>query len=218
MENKFIRFSGICLIIGSLLMIITMVLHPSGGSIEHILKISTILMVSHSLAIFSLPFVGFGFYGLSMALLTENKISILAFIISCQGLIAGMLAAMINGLTLPLFLSNFSANEIEQNNNVISPIIKYGSSINHPLDYILIVGLFLAIGIWSVLIILGAKFPKWVGYFGISLLLLGILGIFFQYNFIALSGFRIVVFGMATWIIIIGVLMSRVNEVSGKSI
>jgi len=208
MENRFIKVAGLSLIIGSFLLIITMVLHPSGGSIEHILKIRKVIIASHSLAIFSLPFVAFGFYGLSNLLLTKSKISILAFIIFSFGLVAGMVAATINGLTIPIFLSNYS-NEIDQNLNIIKPLLKFGFAINKPLDYILITASSISIGIWSVLIIRTSKMPKWVGYYGLSFLLLGIIATILQFNFITLLGFRVFIFGMVSWIIITGVLMIK---------
>jgi hypothetical protein len=202
METEFRKFSGISLIVGSILMVATMVLHPSGGHIEHILKIKPIIIVSHSLAIFSLPFIAFGFWGLSTALLTKNKISFLSFIISCFGLFAAMIAATINGLTLPLFLSQIAPQNIDL--NIINPISTYGRNINIPMDYILLIAFGLSISIWSVLIIQSEKFPKWIGYYGISLILFGVFAIFNKYNFIGLFGFRIIIFGIVSWIISVG--------------
>jgi hypothetical protein len=186
-------------------LIVTMVLHPSGGSIEHILKIKGVLMGSHGLAIFSLPFLGFGFWGLSVALQTKNHVSMLGFIVSCFGLVAGMIAATINGLTLPLFISN-PPNETTDT-NTLKAILMYGKYINIPMDYIMIIMLSFAIAIWSFLIVRANLFPKWVGYFGLLLIGFGILGIFLQFNFANLFGFRIFIFGIASWIIGMGYLM-----------
>lgn len=208
MENHFQRSSGFCLIVGSFLLIVTMVLHPSGGSIEHILKIRDVIVVSHSLAIFSLPFVGFGFYGLSMSLLTSSKISLLSFFIAVLGLIAAMLAATINGLTLPLFVSAYSG-EVEQNLDVLKPILRYGFSINKPMDYIFIAASCLSMGIWSVLIIRDATFPRWTGYYGLLLLVLGVAGVVVRFNFIDLFGFRVFVFGLVSWVVSMGVFLIR---------
>jgi hypothetical protein len=212
MENQFKKFSGICLIAGSILLVATMVLHPAGGSIEHMLAISRIAVVSHSLAIFSLPFVCFGFYGLSVSLLSESKVSLLAFIIVCFGLGAAMLAATINGLTLPLFISNYS-NAAEQNIEILRPIMRYGFCINKPMDYIFIAAICLAMGIWSVLIIRSAVFPIWTGYFGLLLLMVATVGMVLQFNFVNLFGFRIFIFGMISWIACIGVLLFRGNRI-----
>ena len=206
MEKQFKQTSGLSLIIGSFVLIATMVLHPSGGSIEHILKIRDVIVVSHSLAIVSLPFVAFGFYGLSVSLLTPSRISILAFIAIAFGLVAAMIAGTINGLTLPMFLSHY-ANELNQNLTVPQAIVRYGFAINKPMDYIFIVASAVSVGIWSVLMIRGSEFPKWVGYYGLSLLLLAMVAAFFRFNFIDLYGFRTVVFGIVSWVVSVGVLM-----------
>jgi hypothetical protein len=209
MEKEFKTLAGISLIIGSVLMTVTMILHPSGGNIDHINKIKTIIMVSHSLAIASLPFITFGFWGLSLTLLTKSKLSMLAFIISCFGLFATMMAAATNGLTLPLFASAVVKNDFDL--SVASPIIHYGSRINMSMDYVMIAALMASIGIWSVLVIRNVSLPSWIGYYGLALLAAGIMAGINQYNFIALIGFRIFVFGVVSWIILmaIKVLMAR---------
>jgi hypothetical protein len=204
MEKEFSKTTGFSLIVSAILMIVTMVLHPSGGSIEHILKIKGVLMGSHGLAIFSLPFVGFGFWGLSVSLQTKNRLSMLGFIMSCFGLVAGMIAATINGLTLPLYISN-APNTLDP--NTLKAVLTYGKYINIPMDYIMIVMLSCSIAIWSFLIIRTGLFPKWAGYFGLLLIGFGILGVFLQFNFVNLFGFRIFIFGMATWIIGMGYFM-----------
>jgi hypothetical protein len=201
MEQEYSKTTGFSLVVSAILLIVTMVLHPSGGSIEQILKIKSVLMGSHGMAIFSLPFVGFGFWGLSVALQTKNHLSMLGFIVSCFGLVAGMIAATINGLTLPLYLSN-APNTLDP--NILKTILTYGKYINIPMDYIMIVSLSFAIAIWSFLIIRTSLFPKWIGSFGLLLIGFGILGIFLQFNFANLFGFRIFIFGMASWIIGMG--------------
>ncbi len=204
MEREFSKTTGFSLIVSAILMIITMVLHPSGGSIEHLLKIKGVLIGSHGLAIFSLPFVGFGFWGLSNLLQTKSQLSMLGFFMSCFGLVAGMIAATMNGLTLPLYVSN-APNTLDS--NTLKAILTYGRYINIPMDYIMIVMLSCGITIWSFLIIRTDLFPKWIGYFGLMLIGFGVLGILLQFNFANLFGFRIFIFGMASWIIGMGYFM-----------
>jgi hypothetical protein len=211
MENSFTKASGISLIAGSLLMIATMVLHPAGGSMEHIFRIRNAAMISHALAIFTLPFMAFGFYGLSALLHTKSRLSILSFIIACFGLLAGMIAATINGLTLPLFVASYSS-QMEQAPALIKPIVQYGSFINKPMDYILMAALSLSIFIWSLLIIRSACFPKWVGYYGMAIIPLGVLAVLFKFDFTSLFGFRVFVFSMTGWILGMGVLMTKSRQ------
>jgi hypothetical protein len=208
MDKSFQKFSGISLIISSILLVLTMVLHPTGGDVKHIMQMHDIAIVAHSLAIFTLPFLAFGFYGLSVALLTNHKISLLAFMFVCFALFAGMIAASINGLILPMFVENY-ANEFEQNINVLKPILKYGSFFNKAMDYVMIIGILVAISIWSVLIIQITKFPKWIGYYGLFLLVIALFGAILDFNFVNLFGFRIFVFGLVSWIVLIGWLMKK---------
>ena len=205
MEKEFSKTTGFSLMLSAILLIVTMILHPSGGSIEHILKIKGVLMGSHGLAIFSLPFLGFGFWGLSLALQTKSCLSMLGFIMSCFGLVAGMIAATINGLALPLLIIN-SPDSLDP--NTLKAILMYGKYINIPMDYIMIIMLSCAITLWSFLIILTGLFPKWIGYFGLLLIAFGILGIFLQFNFTNLFGFRIFIFGIASWIIATGYFLT----------
>jgi len=212
MHKEFNKTAGFSLILGSVLLTITMILHPSGGDIDHILRIKNVIILSHSLAIFSLPFLTFGFYRFHLTLNTKSRISLLAFIIICFGLLAAMIAATINGLTLPLFLSNFTSNET--NIKLINTIRNYGSSINIPMDYILISSMALSTGIWSILIVLTSKYQKWIGYYGILLIVLLVISIFSSLSLVHLSGFRLLIFGFVSWVIITGIsLIIKAKEI-----
>jgi len=211
MENQFYKSTGISLISGALLIIITMVLHPSGGSIEHIIKISKTITIAHSLAIFSLPIILFGFYGLTIALLDKWKLSILAFIIISFGLIAAMFAALFNGLTLPYFLNQYS-ERLEENIEALKPITNYSFAINIPLDYIFIIACCIAILVYAIIILLENKFPKWIGYLGIFISLFAIIGGLTGLVFTSLTGFRIFTFSIAAWILSSGTILLKYNS------
>ena len=126
-------------------------------------------------------------------------------LISC---VAAMIAGAINGLTLPLFLSH-STEAIQSQPELVQSIVRYGAAINQPMDYVFIISILLAMGIWSVLILRTAVFPKWAGYLGISFLSLVLIGLVMKFNFIDLTGFRIFIFGLLSWIVSMGVLMMR---------
>lgn len=204
---EFKRASGICLLLGSLLASATMVLHPIGGDIDHIIKVKHVLIFSHSIAIFCLPFIGFGFWGLSNILQTKSKVSSLAFFILFFGLIAAMVASTINGLVLP----NFASRNWADDNDilVVTTIIGYGHAINISMTYIVITAISLAIGIWSFLIILTNQIPKWVGFFGLTVIAIGLLGVVLKFNFTDLLGFRTFIFGLVSWIMTVGFNMIR---------
>ncbi|TXD84531.1 hypothetical protein ESY86_05590 [Subsaximicrobium wynnwilliamsii] len=211
MENQYYKSTSISLIVGALLIIVTMALHPSGGSIEHIIKISKTIKIAHSLAIFSLPIILFGFYGLTIRLLDKWRLSILAFIIISFGLVAAMFAAIFNGLTLPYFLNQYS-ERLEENIEVLKPITNYSFAINIPLDYIFIVACCLTIMIYSIIILLENKLPKWIGYLGVFIVLFSIIGALTGFIFTSLTGFRIFTFSIAAWILSSGVLLYKSSQ------
>ena len=202
MRNK--RTAGIYLITGSVLLTLTMILHPTGGSIEHILQIKHVAITSHALAIMSLPFLVLGFFGLSKVFL-NGDVTRLAFVVVCFGLVAAMLAAMINGITLPIFLSRISGSDYDP--QVVKAIVSYGFSLNVSLDYILIFSITLSVFIWSLLMIFNNAISKWLGYYGVALCILGALGLIFKFDFISVFGFRIFIFSLVSWLIITGFLM-----------
>lgn len=211
MENHFYKSTGISLISGAILIIITMVIHPSGGSIEYIIKISKTITIAHSLAILSLPIILFGFYGLTKKLLDKWKLSVLAFIIISFGLIAAMFAAIFNGLTLPYFLNQYS-ERLEENIEILKLIANYSFAINIPLDYIFIIACCIAIFIYSIVIFLENKFPKWIGYLGIFIVLFSIIGGLTGFIFTSLTGFRVFTFSIAAWILSSGTLLYKSNK------
>ncbi len=211
MKNDFQKLAGISILLGSVLLLVTMVLHPAGGSIEQILRIKTLIISTHSLAIGTMPILLFGFWGLAKSLDSKNQFSVLGFCFMIFSLFAGMMAAAINGLLLPLFISEeFVANADPK---LIKAILTYGKNFNAAMDYILISGIGIAILVWSVCIIQTGRFKNWIAYLGFLLCLIGLLSSFSTFNFINLFGFRIVVAGICTWFIAIGFSM-----ISSKSI
>jgi len=211
METNFYKTTGLSLTIGSFLAITTMIIHPVGTNIEHIIELSKPLQITHTLAIFCLSFILFGFYGLTHKLSDKRKISTLAFIIIGFGLVAAMLAALFNGLALTFFLNKYSDN-LEQNNAIIKPIVNYGFAINKGLDYVFIVSFCLAISIYSVIMIISKKLPKWIGYFGIVILIFALIGAVTNFMFTSHSGFRIFVFSIAGWILCSGISLIKSNK------
>lgn len=210
MQHHLYKSTGASLVSGSMLVIITMVLHPSGGSLQRIVDISKTITIAHGLAIFSLPFVLFGCYGLSRYLKDKYHLTTLALIIMSFGLMAAMFAALFNGLTLPYFLGLYS-DSLSSNETVLKPIANFSFSINKPLDYIFIIACCVSIFIYSVVIAVEGKFSKWIGYFGIVILLFSLLGLISGFVFTSLTGFRIFTFTLAAWILVTGVMLARVE-------
>lgn len=208
MKISFQKLAGYCLIIGSILMVLTMFLHPSGGNLEHITKIAKVLIISHSIAIFSIPIIAFGFYGLSETLQTSSKSSYLGFTFVGFSLVAVMLAGSINGLILPMYVYKFY-NKMGQNLEIVKLIIGYGSKFNKAMDFVFINGFSIAMLVWSVVIIQTSKLPRWLGFYGFILFTFVIIGFLLDFNFISVWGFSIYIFGIVSWIVFVGYFMVK---------
>lgn len=206
MRTTFEKNTGISLIVGSVLMIVTLILHPAGGSLEHLIRIQKIIIISHSIAILSIPFSFIGFLGLTRRLGTENFFSIVAFSIMSFGLVAVMGAAATNGLALPIFVQHYEGASTETI-EAIRPVMRYNFALNHAFDYIFMGAMCLAIFFWSIAIFRTGRFPQWLGYFGVILSGTAGLLLFSGFDFVGLQGFRIFIFGSVVWIILAGVLL-----------
>jgi hypothetical protein len=164
-NNTTDRKAGISLIVFIVLLVFTMVHHPAGGSIEHLMNVMPILVITHAVAIFSLPFGWVGFRGFTQRLGADNFWSILGFAMVSLALIAALLAGTTNGMVLPIFLQSYK-DASPETMAAINPIMRYGFAINHAFDYIYTGAFCVAILCWSVAIVLTRKLPVWVGWFG----------------------------------------------------
>jgi hypothetical protein len=206
METQFRKSAGICLTIGAVLATLTMAMHPVGGSLADIAHMKSAFTFSHGMAIFCLPFIAFGFWGLSTALTTNSKVSFLAFSIICFGLVAAMIAGTINGLVLPSFASKYASGSVD--GSILHPIRVYGNFINLSMDYIFIGAISLSIIIWSYLIVTKKKLAAWLGYYGLLIVLGTTTALLLKLNFTSVIGFSIYTFCVVSWIIASGVLLT----------
>jgi len=197
------------LLLGSFLMFVTMILHPTGGGgFEGLLRNANFAIIAHSVAIFSVPFSAIGFFGLAQRLDESQLFSRLALAMMLLGLIAAVLAAALNGLAQPMFALEYEGAD-ETTIDSLRPFFRYNMALNHAFDYILIAGMFFSTFLWSIAILQTQAFAKWFGYLGIALFLIGLISIVSGFYFLDLHGFRIFVFGWLIWIVSVGVSILR---------
>ena len=200
--------AGLALIIGSLLMIATMVLHPVGGDFNQLLKIATIGVISHSLAILSVPFVTYGFFGLSLRLKDASFLSFTGFSILFFSMVAVLIAAATNGLILTDFVRSYEGAS-EETIASLAPVFVFLRSLNHAFDYIFMGGLGLAMLFWSIAILRTKAMKSWLGFFGILLVIISLVLFSSGFELLHVAGFRIYIFGNAAWILITGFLLRK---------
>ena len=206
--NHIVRPSGSFLLTGTVLIILTMVLHPSGGSMDHIRQISGIAIGSHSIAIASVPFLIFGTFGLTWHLRDKVILSYFAFTVFCIGGIIVILAATVNGLVLPVFVEKYATSD-KETIDIVKVILGYNHTLNQSFDWIFIASASVSTLLWSVAILAGGGLPRWSGLLGILTGGISLVMFFAGFVFTDLGGFRIFMTGFSLWLIIIAVLLMR---------
>lgn len=212
MNNTFEKRAGIALIIFIILLLCTMVLHPAGGNIEYLIKITGVIVTTHSIAILSLPVGWIGFWGLTRRIGTNHTGSMLAFAMASLGLVAVLLAAAANGLILPIFLQHYKDADPETI-TAIKPILRYSFAINHAFDYIYTGAFCLAILGWSISILLTGKLSKWIGWLGIAISIAVVVIVVSGIAVNSLQGMRIFVSTIVIWILLAGIALYKQQEV-----
>lgn len=207
METFSKKLTGLGLSIGSLMAVMVMVLHPPGGSLQHIVNISGVLIFSHSLAIACMPLIAFGLWGLSRTLYGPDRLSVLALMFSIWGLGSATLAGTINGLVLPQFAAQFVDGGTDAAS--LDAVLHYGSYFNKSLGYIFMAAITVAILLWSIAVLSTKHLTRWLGYYGLIVGIIGLLALCSSSNMSSLSLFSTFVFGMVSWLLAAGLLLIR---------
>ena len=200
--NTFEKNAGFSLIAGAILLVITMVVHPTGIEDGY----TVINVVAHSIAIAAIPFCLFGFWGVYRHFKIGDFLSGIAFSAIAAGLFAGLLAATINGLAFSFFMERYQDASTESG-ELVHAILDYSFALNNGLSYVFIGMLSGAVLFWSIAIIRTRTFPKWTGYYGLLLVTLVLILFHTHFNFMHVGGFSIIIFGLVSLIVSIGYFM-----------
>ncbi len=195
-------------------MIVTMILHPVGGDFDHLLRIATVGIIAHAIAILSLPFVTYGFWGLTERI-GFSFLSKLSFTFILFGLFAVMLAAALNGLILMDFVKSYEGSS-EETIASLKPIFRLIRSFNHAFDFIFIGAVCISTILWSVSILRTKKLAIWLGWFGISISILAVVFLILGSVFVDLHGFRSFIFGWVAWVVAAGSIMIKQEKQYGN--
>lgn len=213
MNNLSDKKSGISLIIFIVLLVFTMVMHPAGGSVEHIIRISRLIIITHTIAIVSIPFGWIGFQGLTRRIGTDQFGSVLALALMSLGMIAVLLAAATNGLVLPLFLQDYK----DAGTANISAILDYSLAVNHAFDFIYTGAFCLAIGCWSINILLNRDLPAWIGWLGVATVIGAAIAFTSGLAVNSLNGFRIFVAALVVWMLAAAIMLLKPAKTTIKT-
>jgi hypothetical protein len=208
MNASFEKRAGLSLIIFTLLILLTMVLHPAGGNFQHLLKITPMIFLTHSAAILSLPFAAIGFWGLTRRIGAEDFLSLTAFAMVSLALVAALLAATTNGLVMPIFIHRYQ-DATPDIVDTLQPVLTYGFAVNAAFDYVYTGAFCLGILGWSVAILRTKRLPRWIAGWGILVAIAGVAIVATGASPASLFGFRLFVTGLVSWTIIVGLALRQ---------
>jgi hypothetical protein len=208
MSRNFEKQAGIALIVFTILILFTMVFHPAGGDFQHLQMIIPMLLITHSIAILSLPFAGLGFWGLTKRIGFDNLFAVSAFAMSLVALIAALLAGANNGLILPIYVRQYK-DATPDMVNTLRPVLAYSHAVNTAFDYIYTGAFCLAILFWSVAILMTRRFPRWIAALGTLVAIAGVTIVLCGVSPASLYGFHVFVATLITWTIAVGTSLVR---------
>ncbi len=208
MNALFERRAGLSLLIFTLLILLTMVLHPAAGNFQQLLKITPMILVTHSAAILSLPFAAIGFWGLTRRIGAEDFLSLTAFAMASLALVAALLAATTNGLILPIFIHRYQ-DATPDTVDSLRPVLTYSFAVNAAFDYVYTGAFCLGILGWSLAILRTKRLPRWIAGWGIVVTIAGVTIVCVGASPASLFGFRLFVAGLVSWTIIVGMALRQ---------
>lgn len=201
------KAAGLTLIVGTVGLLVTMGLHPTGGSIEHMAHVARFARIAHSLAIASLPLMLLGGLGLTVRLKADPVLAPAAFVVFAIGCLGGMLAAVVNGLVAPTY-AEWVVGEVK-NRTTDSAILHYGHALGAAFANIYMIATAVATLLWSAAILRSPAMPSWAGWLGMVLGALALVAVLGGFLGLSVHEFSIFVLGISVWTIVVGALMCR---------
>ncbi|MDH3494712.1 MAG: hypothetical protein OEM82_14250 [Acidobacteriota bacterium] len=208
MEKHFDRSYGIAVLVSVAFLTFTVGLHPAGGGIEHLIEATPLIVSTHTIAIISVPVLLYGMFGFSRLLGFDSNLSIAGLITFSTSMFAVIIAAALNGLALPFFISGLKDAD-ENTLDVSRQILRYGFSVNQAFDVIFIIFVSAAVVIWSIAILKSKNFPAWLGVFGLLAGSLALITLASGFVLTQLSGFRVFMAGFILWLVAAGYFLLR---------
>ncbi|MEQ1894844.1 MAG: hypothetical protein ABL998_20065 [Planctomycetota bacterium] len=204
---------GAAWIAGSVLMLVTMSLHPTGHDLatpENFERGAFLARATHGLALLSLPL---SFHGaLALARRLGTAAGWFGLVVFGQALVAVMLAAIASGLIAPeLFAARLSSAGATRDG--FGLLLHYNGELNQACAKVYVLGSALALALWSLAILRTRAFAAALGFGGLFLALASTVALLSGHLRLDVHGFGALVLAQAAWMIAAGVgLWRRAGE------
>ena len=209
-------FYALCLILGSLGFIVTMIFHPTGADVtannENAAHSIQVAIYTHGFGIGSLPLSFLGFWGLSLLLGLERILTRIALAFYGFGAIAGMCAAVCSGFGATALAIIMLKTTDESSKQILQTVYSYNMFMNQGFSKILVVFSSVAVICWSISFLKKQGFGKILGVLGCVVGGMSLLTFFAGVLHLDVHGFGLFVFAQALWTILVAVWMFRLED------
>ncbi len=206
------RISGIAIIVGSLMAILIMALHPVGGDlqrdIEYLTRIASAAFWVHVLALVAIAVQAFGFIGLFRVLNPDLALARAGFLFLVIAWISVFGAAVAGGI-LPAGIIEWYPRLTPPEQSAMHVLWGYTIMVNQTLGTIWVVGTCLGVLSWSALMWRHGTPWKIASAVGLAAGSIGLLSIVTGLLRLTVTGAGLFVAGFGLWAIIVGAQMCR---------
>jgi hypothetical protein len=204
------RMSGVALLAGQAGLILTLSLHPSGPmSQAQIDQLVHRLIYVHSLGLATVPIMVLGALGLSRALSSPNRLSVVAFVLYGFAAVAMFSGIVVDGFVTPSLLRQV-AGASEGGADFWRRVLRYNAFVDVALLQVSLVATATAIVAWSVGMLRITKFNRAAATYGLIIGVLAAIAVF-SGSFGAEHAIGVVLLGQSTWFVLVGVLLCRLR-------
>lgn len=134
---------------------------------------------------------------------------VIAYAVLFIGHMAGAMAAIINGIVLPIFLTKEPIANASSNGWGV--VLTYNNAINESFDYLFVSAVCISTLLWSVTLVQKKGIEKFAGILGLCLSIPTIVLFITGFAFLSLHGFRIFLAGNTIWTITVAILLFKSN-------
>lgn len=209
--------SGTALIVGAVAGLLTMAFHPTGHEIAAAVGRDAgparAALLVHVLAIASVPVLFFGAIGFTRRLSPDHGLAIGALVSYGFALVAVMCAALASGLIAPALIAAM-VDAGERHRPALQAALAYNSALNQSFAAVYVALSSVAIGLWSLAILVRRTFPGLVGIMGLIVAVLLLSAFLSGRVRLNVHGFGLIILVQSAWLIAVGVLLCRGTRVT----
>jgi len=204
--------SGLALVLGSVCLVVTMVLHPTAGGMEGLVRESALRVRTHALALIAIPVTFLGFLGLHRRLAEKSEFARPALVAYAFACAAGVCAGVINGLAAPAFAMRIARESASA--DAARVVLAYSFELNSAFAKVFMAGAAASLVLWAVAILKTRAFHPGFGWLGGGLGGAGLVAVLGGWLGTSVHEFGVFVLGFAGWTAAVGAGLLRAQAPS----